>query len=263
MSTLYLIAQSKADLEIKERVFNSLFNGLVVYVDRIPIHGKKMEGILIYDERDKDKISTIFAKEGFINNNPESQEVALTLLTGDVHRFEPKTKVYQKMKFDTYDLKVEIGKTFASLEKKLQEHEMSIDEIEKKIAEMKRKGQDTTSLEVSLHKRYTIPFACILFGLIGVPLGVQPRRSARSYGFILSIFILLAYYISLIAFEILAVKKAIPAFMAGWLPTVMFASLGIYLLIKAANESPFKPAIWVAEALDLLQKKMGKRSNHV
>jgi lipopolysaccharide export system permease protein len=263
MSTLYLIAQSKADLEIKERVFNSLFNGLVVYVDKIPIHGKKMEGILIYDERDRDKISTIFAKEGFINNNPESQEVVLTLLTGDVHRFEPKTKVYQKMKFDTYDLKVEIGKTFASLEKKLQEHEMSIDEIEKKIAEMKRKGQDTTSLEVSLHKRYTIPFACILFGLIGVPLGVQPRRSARSYGFILSIFILLAYYISLIAFEILAVKKAIPAFMAGWLPTVMFASLGIYLLIKAANESPFKPAIWVAEALDLLQKKMGKHSNHV
>lgn len=103
-----------------------------------------------------------------------------------------------------------------------------------------------------------IPFACIVFGLIGVPLGVQPRRSARSYGFVLSIFILLAYYVSLIAFEMLAVKKAIPPFMAGWLPTFMFGSLGIYLLIKAANESPFKPAIWVGEALDLLQKKMKK-----
>ena len=98
----------------------------------------------------------------------------------------------------------------------------------------------------------------LLSTLIGVPLGVQPRRSARSYGFVLSIFILLAYYVSLIAFEMLAVKKAIPPFMAGWLPTFMFGSLGIYLLIKAASESPFKPAIWVGEVLDLLQKKMNK-----
>jgi lipopolysaccharide export system permease protein len=262
MSTLYLIAQSKADLEIKERVFNDLFNGIIVYVDKVPIQGKKMEGILIYDERDKDKISTIFAKEGFVDNDPKSQDIVLTLLSGDLHRFEPKTKVYQKMKFDTYDLKVEVGKTFASLEKKLREHEMSIDEIEKKIAMMKEKGEDTTSLEVGLHKRYTIPFACIVFGLIGVPLGVQPRRSARSYGLVLSIFILLAYYVSLIAFELFAMKKAIPAFMAGWLPIFLFGSLGIYLLIKVANESPFKPAIWMAEALDLLQKKMGKGSNH-
>lgn len=162
------------------------------------------------------------------------------------------------MKFDTYDLKFEMGKTFASLEKKLQEHEMSIDEMKKKKTMMKSMGQDTTSLEVGLHRRYTIPFACIVFGLIGVPLGVQPKRSARSYGFILSIFILLAYYVSLIAFEMLAVKKTIPAFLAGWLPTFMFGSLGIYLLIKAANESPFKPVIWVAEGLDLLQKKIGK-----
>jgi len=258
MATLYLIAQSKPDLEIKERVFNDLFNGLVVYVDKVPIQGKKMEGILIYDERDKEKISTIFAKEGFLDTNAKSQEVVLTLLSGDLHRFEPKTKVYQKMKFDTYDLKFEMGKTFASLEKKLQEHEMSIDEMKKKRTMMKSRGQDTTSLEVGLHRRYTIPFACIVFGLIGVPLGVQPKRSARSYGFILSIFILLAYYVSLIAFEMLAVKKTIPAFLAGWLPTFMFGSLGIYLLIKAANESPFKPAIWVAEGLDLLQKKIGK-----
>jgi hypothetical protein len=43
----------------------------------------------------------------------------------------------------------------------------------------------------------------------------------------------------------------------------MFGGLGIYLLIKAANESPFKPAVWVIEGLDLLQKKWRKLSNDV
>jgi lipopolysaccharide export system permease protein len=256
MATIYLIAQSKADIEIKERVFNDVFDGLVVYVDKVPIQGKKIEGVLIYDERDKEKVNTIFAKEGFLNSDPKSHEVVLRLLNGDMHRFETKTKVYQRMKFDTYDLKLELGKTFAALGRKLKEHEMSIDEIKEKIKKMKIKGEDTTGQEVELHKRYAIPFACIVFGLIGVPLGIQPRRSARSYGFILGIFILMTYYISLTTSEILAIKKTIPAFLAGWAPNFLFCGFGVYLLIKTAKESPFKPLAWLTKGLDFIQRKL-------
>ncbi len=227
MATLYLIAQSKANIEIKERVFNDMFNDLVVYVDKVPIQGKKMEGILIYDERDKEKVHTIFAKEGFLVNNPETQEVVLRLLQGDIHRFESKTKVYQKIKFDTYDLRLELTKTFAAWGARLKEHEMSVDEIEGKIKKMKTFGLDTTSQEIELHKRYAIPFACIVFGLIGVPLGIQPRRSGRSYGFILSIFIIMMYYISLTTSEILAMKKTLSPFLAGWTPNLLFFGLGV------------------------------------
>ena len=255
MATIYLIAQSKADIEIKERVFNDVFDGLVVYVDKVPIQGKRIEGVLIYDERDKEKVNTIFAKEGFLNSDPKSHEVVLRLLNGDIHRFETKTKVYQRMKFDTYDLKLELGKTFAAMGKKLKEHEMSIDEIKEKIKKMKIKGEDTTGQEVELHKRYAIPFACIVFGLIGVPLGILPRRSARSYGFILGIFILMTYYMSLTASEILAMKKTIPAFLAGWAPNFLFCGLGVYLLVKTAKESPFKPLAWLTEGLDFIQRK--------
>ena len=255
MATLYQIAQSKANIEIKERVFNDMFNGLVVYVDKVPLQGKKMEGILIYDERDGENVHTIFAKEGFLVNNPETQEIVLRLLNGDIHRLESKTKVYQKLKFDTYDLRIELGKTFAAWGARLKEHEMSVDEIKEKIKKMKSFGLDTTSQEVELHKRYAIPFACIVFGLIGVPLGIQPRRSGRSYGFILSIFIILAYYISLTASELLALKKTLPPFLAGWTPNLIFFGLGVYLLVKAANESPFKPLIGLNEGLDFIQRK--------
>jgi lipopolysaccharide export system permease protein len=255
MATLYQIAQSKANIEIKERVFNDMFSGLVVYVDKVPIQGKKMEGILIYDERDKEKVHTIFAKEGFLVNNPETQEVILRLLHGDIHRFESKTKVYQKMKFDTYDLRLELEKTFAAWGARLKEQEMSVDEIKEKIRKMKTYGLDTTSQEVELHKRYAIPFTCIVFGLIGVPLGIQPRRSGRSYGFILSIFIIMMYYISLTTSEILAMQKTLPPSLAGWTPNLLFFGLGVYLLVKAANESPFKPLVWLNEGLDLIQRK--------
>jgi lipopolysaccharide export system permease protein len=254
-ATLYRLVQSKADIEIKERVFNDAFSGLVVYVDRVPLQGNHMEGILIYDQREKGKSNTILAKEGFIVNNPESQEIILRLRYGDIHRFEPEAHTFQKITFDTYDLKLELAKTFAAIEKKLKDWEMSIDDIRKKMEEIKRTGGNTTLYEIELHKRYAIPFTCIVFALIGVPLGIQPHRSGRSYGFILSIFILIAYYVSLTASEILAARKIIPAFSAGWAPNLLFSGLGIYLLVKTASESPFKPIVWLTEALDYIQRK--------
>ena len=254
-ATLYQLAQSKADIEIKERVFNDSFNNLVVYVDRVPLQGNHMEGILIYDQREKGKSSTIIAKEGFLINNRESQEIILRLLNGDIQRVEPEAHTFQKIKFDTYDLKLELAKTFAAIENKIKDKELSIEDIRKKIEEIRRIGGDSTSYEVELHKRYAIPFTCIVFALIGVPLGIQPHRSGRSYGFILSIFILIAYYICLTASEVLAVRKIMPAFFAGWIPNLLFLGLGIYLLVKTARESPFKPILWLTEALNFIQRK--------
>ncbi len=254
-ATLYKIAQSKADIEIKERVFNDAFDGLVVYVEKVPIRGKKMEGILIYDERDKGKTNTIFAKEGVLFPNPKSQEVILRLFDGDIHRFDSKAESYQKMKFDTYDLKLELAKALGSIGKKLRDHELSVDDIKEKIEKKKDAGEDATPQEVELHKRYAIPFACIVFCFIGVPLGIQPRRSGRSFGFVFSILLLLAYYVSLMGSEMLALKKTIPPYLAGWAPNVFFGGFGIYLLIKTAKESPFKPAVWLTEAFDRIQQR--------
>ncbi len=254
-STLYILARSKADIEIKERVFNDSFNGLVVYVDRVPLQGSRMEGILIYDEREKGKSNTIVAKEGFLVKNREDEDFILRLNSGDIHRYEPKLHIFQKIKFDTYDLKLEMAKTFTAIEKKLKDKEMSIDDIRERINEVKKVGGNTVPYEVEIQKRYAIPFTCIIFALIGVPLGIQPRRSGRSYGFVLSILLLIAYYVTLTAAEILAMRKTISPALGGWIPNLLFSVLGIYLLVKAANESPSKPIVWLTEALDFIQQK--------
>jgi len=70
----FQMAQSKAALDIQERVFNDTFDGLVLYVDKVHTSGEKMEGILIYDEREKGRYDTIFAREGFVANNPKTRK---------------------------------------------------------------------------------------------------------------------------------------------------------------------------------------------
>ncbi len=258
MATLTLVARSKADIEIKERVFSDISDGMVVYVDKVPIQGREMDGIMIHDEREKGTVNTIFAQQGFLLSNPKSQEVILRLFNGDIHTFDQKTQAYRKIRFNAYDLRLDLTKTLANLGKKIREHEMSIQDLKKKIEEMIRIGKDPTPQLVELHKRYAIPFACFVFALIGVPLGIQPRRSGRSFGFVFSILVFLAYYVSLMAFEILAVRKTVSPVLAGWAPNFLFGGLGIYLLIKAAKESQFKPLAWLMEAVEISKKKWGR-----
>jgi len=262
-ATLFLMARSKASIEIKERVFNDSFEGLVVYVDKVPVDGEKMEGVLIYDERERERSNTIFAKEGFLINNPNSQEITLRLLKGDIHRLDPKNHVYQKVQFETYDLKLELSKVLTAIGKKLSDKEMSIDEVKDKIRTLEQKGEDTTALKMEVHNRYAFPFACIVFAFIGVPLGIQSRRSGRSSGFIFSIVILMLYYMSLTAAETLVARRVIPPALGAWMPNLLIGALGTYLLVKAANDSPFKPLLWLNEGIDFLQRRWKRVSENV
>ena len=252
----FQMAQSKASLEIQERVFNDAFDGLIIYVDKVPTHGEKLEGILIHDERDKGRYDTIFAREGFVANNPNTQEVMLKLVKGDIHRFEPAHNLFQKIRFESYDLKLELaGAMKAFSGRKLKDRETSIEDMKARIARMRQKGLDTSTEEMEIHKRYAIPFVCLIFGLMGVPLGVQPRRSGRSNGFVFSLLIILAYYVSLTAAEVFVADHAIPPLLAGWFPNFIFGVLVIYLMIKAGRESPFKPLAWLNTGIDFVQEK--------
>jgi lipopolysaccharide export system permease protein len=252
----FQMAQSKATLEIKERVFNDDFDGLILYVDKVPTYGEKLEGILIYDEREKGRYDTIFAREGFVANNPKTQEVMLKLVKGDIHRFEPNRNLFQKVQFESYDMKLELANAMKAFSgRKLKDKEISIEDMKARVARMRQKGLDTSTEEMEIHKRYAIPFVCLIFGLMGVPLGVQPRRSGKSNGFLFSLLIILAYYVSLTASEIFVADHALPPLLAAWFPNFMFGALAIYLLIKAGRESPFKPLVWLNAGIEFIQEK--------
>jgi lipopolysaccharide export system permease protein len=253
---LYLVAQSRADVELKERVFNDMFDGLVVYIDKIPIDNKKMEGILIFDERERDKIITVFAKEGFLTSNPREQEIIFRLINGDIHRYDQKSHVYQKVNFNYYDIKLELAKAFSTIGKKLKDKELSIEELKEKIKELKKKGENVAQLEVELQKRYAFPFACIIFGMIGVPLGIQPRRSGRSYGFIFTFLIILLYYFSLSTFEIFGPGIGMSSFLTAWGPNFLFGAFSIFLLIRTSKEKSFKGLDGMVRLVDLMQYKL-------
>lgn len=82
---------------------------------------------------------------------------------------------------------------------------------------------------VEIHKKYSIPAACIAFVLVGVPLGVRVRGSGPGIGTGISIGFFLIYWMCLIGGEKLADRGHLSPWLAMWAPNLIVAAAGIWL----------------------------------
>ena len=80
---------------------------------------------------------------------------------------------------------------------------------------------------VEIHKKFAIPFACLAFALVGVPLGQTLRRGGRGGGFAISLGVLLGYYLLLTSGETWAQEGRMAPALAMWLPNAILVALGV------------------------------------
>jgi LPS export ABC transporter permease LptG len=85
---------------------------------------------------------------------------------------------------------------------------------------------------IELHQRFALPLACILLGLVGVPLGISSRKGGRSGAFVITVVIAFIYYLSFITLIGLARKGSLPVPLAVWTPDAVFALVSIVLLSR-------------------------------
>ena len=95
------------------------------------------------------------------------------------------------------------------------------------------------SLLVEIHKKFSLPVACIVFTLLGGPLGVMARRGGMGTGLGLSLLFFVLYWALLIGGEELADRRFISAFVAMWTANIILGAAGFYLLYKTVKESVF------------------------
>ena len=105
----------------------------------------------------------------------------------------------------------------------------------KKLYEETGNAREARKISVRIQEKFTLPCACLVFGLIGSSLGSKPNlRSSKSQGFGLSVILILFYYILSFVSSSLGVKGTITPFFSAWLPVFISFLAGFYLLQKAS-----------------------------
>ena len=105
----------------------------------------------------------------------------------------------------------------------------------KKLYEETGNAREARKMSVRIQEKFTLPCACLVFGLIGSSLGSKPNvRSSKSQGFGLSVMLILFYYILSFVSSSLGVKGTLTPFLSAWLPVLISFLAGFYLLKKAS-----------------------------
>ncbi len=233
------IVRHRANLDIKPNIFNRDFSNLIIYA-KSRKSGSELGDLFVADTSTPGSNRIILSKKGVIVTDPESFKIQLQLTDGTIHNTTEQGRNYQILSFDRYDVNLALPKT-GVLEHELlvNNREMSLSELRKKIKEKKANGNEVFREEVELSKKFSIPITCLLFALIGAPLGIKSSRSGKSGGFAMCALIILLYYVGLVSTQNLGSQGKLPALLSVWIPDIFLAIFMVFVVYKAHKEIPF------------------------
>ncbi|MBP1692008.1 MAG: permease YjgP/YjgQ family protein [Bacteroidetes bacterium] len=90
---------------------------------------------------------------------------------------------------------------------------------------------------VEIHKKYAMPVACIVFVLVGAPIGIMSRKGGFGIAATLSLGFFIVYWAFLIGGEKLADRAILSPFWGMWGANILIGAMGVYLTSRVGREA--------------------------
>ncbi|HSQ78919.1 MAG TPA: LptF/LptG family permease, partial [Nitrospirota bacterium] len=214
------------------------------------------KGVFISDERSAKEPYAIVAQHGRLIADPESLNVTLAMNQGAIHALPRDEQSYSTMDFDSGNLYLDISHALVQRgPPEADFNEIGSLELLQDLKRARTEGKPTIDIESELHKRLSIPFACLLFGLIGAPLGIRRSRSGKSAGIIMALLVFLVYYMVLAAGTNLSDTGKLSPAVAYWLPNVLMTAAAGVLVYKKGHEKDFNVIRFLKERYHRLRTR--------
>ena len=273
-STFMAISSTKPALRLKENTFVSDFTGYNILVGKVDAGNSRLHKVTIYESVPNGYPRTIIADEGQLTMMTQQNVLRLELWRGQIHEADAKDpRTYHKMDFNTHVINLPLDPaTVQTVQTQRGDREMTskmmqgqIVQIEQTIAPVRTQLADSARLsvwqkeqfkqdihnktsdirryQVEIQKKLAIPFACLVFVLLGVPLGSLTRRGSMgaSIGMALGFFVL--YYLALVGGEELADRQIVSPWLAMWTANITLGICGALLLLWQNSEIDLRKLI--------------------
>ena len=236
---LFKIAETKADLGIKERIFCEPFGNLVFYVNSFSREERVLKDVFVVDRRDEEMTNTIVSDEAQIITRPAERTITILFLKGTIFMVEKDLDASRTIKFNTYALNIGLKDVLADLAtRRKAPHELSVRQLIAQIKSTPKADKEYGRIMRELLEKLSIPLAVFLMGIIGVPLGAQIRGRGRSTGIGISLMVFSLFYLFLMIIRSVSSTGALSPVFGVWIPDLFLVISAIYLLRRASSERP-------------------------
>ena len=234
------VVRSNFNIGLKENNFNDSFDGVMFYVKHIDFKTRQLNDVFIEDSRESGVSSTVVAPKGRFLGGTDNSSLVLRLDKGLINQVDIKNRSAHTIRFDTYDIRLDLKRAVSDYQKRdKDENEMQLSELVNAVDSAKaKKDKRYLSLLMALHRKFSIPFACIALSILAFPLGIQTESARRSAGLGIGLISFLTYYLLLSAGTLLSESRICSPAVGMWAPDLIMGGLGIYLYIRTANDHP-------------------------
>jgi lipopolysaccharide export system permease protein len=228
--------------------FNDSIKGLIIYVQEFDQGTLQVKNIMISDRRDPSQPTVIVAEHGIILSDQNNLRLLFKLYDGSIHRSNTEQK-YEYAVFKTYQMLLPLPGTDKDDGKPTKHRELSLQKLVEQMYTLKKQGLDYNREMIEINKRFALPFSCLIFGLLGMSLGVFLRRGGRASGFMLSLFIVVLYFLLMNLAEEFCKEGSLTPAIGMWMPNGLMGALAVYLFYKSIKEKPFPFSIVYAKKI--------------
>jgi LPS export ABC transporter permease LptF/LPS export ABC transporter permease LptG len=227
--TTRLVAD-RAEGEVKPRVFFEDFPGFVVYVRDVPMTGG-WTGVLAADTRDPAHPVLYLAEQGRMLVDRSQRTIQMVLTQGTRHSTSAREPDgYEVVTFAETIVPLDPESVFPRSGPARGEREMTIAELQTRAAEFEADGRSSHSPRIEIHKKFSIPAACLVFALLGVALGATYQRDGKFVGIARGLAVIFLYYALMWLGQALAQGGHLPPWLAMWLPNLVLGFGGVGLM---------------------------------
>ncbi len=223
-------ALRKLESPVEPRTFNTEIPGYVIYVR----DGDKAQGswsrVFLYAQHRDGSTQVVTARSGRIDSSGEKAELVLS--DAVAMRMPGAGSADQVVeRFDQLRIAINTGR--AALVDRLTQKDLRAEELDWK--DLKRQSHsevisERREAERTLHRRLALSVAPLVFALFGGLSGMRIRRGGRGAGILLSIAVVVVYYLISLLGESLSRTNSVPAIVGQWMATAVMLLFSLMLL---------------------------------
>ena len=202
--------------------------------------GNKLENITVFEMNDKSlPVKVTYARTGMLEADLANKQILMHLYQARYQERDDKDpfnlhKIRDGINMVEGTLPISLEELYEKEKKRPYRSALSIEQLLEQLKSENTRERSASRTE--LNKRFSFPFACVAFAIIGVPLGVTAHRRETSIGFAMALIVATTYFLFVIIGDTLRGNPHAHPELLVWFPNVLFIVLGVLLFRRLARQ---------------------------
>jgi len=214
------------------------FPGRKIYVGKK--EGNRLENITVFElDENSLPMKVTFARSGMLEADLQNKRILMHLYNARYQQRDEKDpndlrKIRDGINMAEGTLPISLEELYEKEKKRPSRSALSIQQLLEQLKSENKREQSASRTEIN--KRFSFPFACLAFAIIGVPLGVTAHRRETSVGFAVGLIVAVTYFLFVIIGDTLRGNPRVHPELLVWFPNVLFIVLGALLFRRLARQ---------------------------